>query len=300
MNFSKNSHPSIEQISGLIDLNDDGDKAINDHVTGCAECSSELKTLKHSISRLRLAYNGEEILDTSKHLDDDVIKEYVKEKTDEAKVKAHIAECDTCRQAVLLYRAQRIEHINKNRSIETEKQTGFEDHIERLVSALKWKNDWAVPFWLGIPLGAVASILIVMLLFFVTPKYNSGNSILVTYRDDPFLYWMDASEKGQSLGFFTASPVDKVKFEHVKLRQLDKSTIQIQWPFVEDVTSYKVTIYQATTPKPLLIYETKTKNNSLDIELEFMPGQRYIWQISGLKENLRFNSQGGFLLSIQD
>lgn len=297
MSFNKNNHPSVEQISDLVNSESQKGEVAN-HVSGCSECNMELKSVKQSLSRLRLAYSGEVLHVSNEHLDDDTIKDYVKECLDGERVKAHIKGCDDCRQAVLLYRAQRLENVqNQQQNSQQEEPIPFESYLGQLVSALKWKNDWAVPFWLGIPLGAVASIFIVLLLFFVTPSNQYDHQILVSYRDDPHLYWLEKDTQGLAEFFISKAPIDKLHFDTVSISQTGKDSLAIQWPAVKGVKEYQISLFQAKSPKDMLIYETNVNANQVTISMKFSPGQRYIWALKGSKDQLYFVTRGGFLFS---
>jgi hypothetical protein len=176
----------------------------------------------------------------------------------------------------------------------THQRQGHAGALFRLAAARAWLGR-RVPLWTAMPTAAlVAGVLAVFLIF----PYKSQQSRLeiARYRDNPVIQFR-SPHQGPGLGFFHTPPAGVAPFEEVTVSLAGAGRLEIVWPPVPQATAYRLQLSRFEAGAAIPVGDHQTARTRVAFEgLEIVPGQRYVWVLSGkTTDNKMFQAQGGFV-----
>jgi hypothetical protein len=132
-----------------------------------------------------------------------------------------------------------------------------------------------------------------LLFFHPSPK---GGLEIARYRDLPVIQFTSPLQ-GPGVGFFHTAPASVAPFDDVAVSLEGPGRLSIAWPPVSQATGYRIQLSRIEAGDAVLLKASETPDPRVVFEgLEFVPGQRYVWMLSGTTtDQTRFQAQGGFV-----
>ena len=315
--MTKLQHPLDADLAEYLEHpTDEASAHIRLHLASCPMCrrsADALDTLESALIALR---------DTSRpvrgsgHLTDQGIAEYIlAEENDPVRQtwQSHVAECGSCREAVLLARARERKHQR------TTPNHAVQDHVAAFpntnttaeitapiaaapkvpaarVTPPRWRRN------ARIPLAAAAGFLLAVALLPRLPALFPPPALqLAAYRDDPGLHFGD-EEQPQGLGFFTGATVRSEPYAGVHFDTKRNGDVTAQWSPIAKATEYRFRIFGLNDSTPVAVLDVRTGGTSVAVpSAALQPGKRYEWQVSGTTtEGSHFSTSGGFVVFPRD
>lgn len=160
---------------------------------------------------------------------------------------------------------------------------------------------WRTPAWISVP---IAAVVLVTLSFMFAPTLLQQKSapVIVTYQDDPVVYFRHARQQIPGLGFFTAARDSQQPYTGVKVSGT-ASHLSIRWPAVDNAAKYIVSIYRTGADKRTLLGQMTTVTTEARFAFNgdlprLEKNRRYEWEIQGpAGKGMNFFTQGGFVLN---
>jgi hypothetical protein len=163
-----------------------------------------------------------------------------------------------------------------------------------LAAARAWLGR-RVPLWTAMP---TAALVAGVLAFFLIFPYQSQQSRLeiARYRDNPVIQFR-SPHQGPGLGFFHTAPARVAPFRDVTVSLTGAGRLEIAWPPVPQATTYRLQLSRFEAGGAIALRTHQTAETRVAFEgLEIIPGQRYVWMLSGkTTDNKLFQTQGGFV-----
>ncbi|MEJ2641934.1 MAG: fibronectin type III domain-containing protein [Desulfosarcinaceae bacterium] len=164
-----------------------------------------------------------------------------------------------------------------------------------LPAAVKTWLGRRIPLWSAIPASALA--VCVLLLFLVSgyPLRQSRIEIAL-YRDNPVIRFQ-SPDQGPGIGFFQTAPARVAPFGDVAVSVTGAGRLEIAWPPVPQATGYRIQLTRFKNGVREPVKDRETSDTRAIFEgLEIVPGQRYVWMLSGKTADKKlFQAQGGFV-----
>lgn len=285
-------HPSLEQISSLFSENN---QEISNHVVDCQLCRKVYQGFTKTMQALK-SMDFERVSLDEGHLSDEQLSAYVQNSLDEItnkSVKHHLNNCENCLMMVLNYRAHHAAAQHK-----TPRLTFFSFliHFKKYFLALLGKNEWRIPVWITTATTVTISIISLWVLQLFSATLSPPPNIAM-YQDDAAIYYYDSHTHQNSLGFMGEVALKREPFFGMNI-QWHKNALTLSWLPLPDVSHYTLGLFSIEADKYVKIAEQHTQlQEVLFKELQLLPGKRYEWWLSGLKQGMLFKIKGGFVVN---
>ncbi len=165
-------------------------------------------------------------------------------------------------------------------------------------------------------IAVTATIFIALLMIINVTSFNTNQTMIASYQDDPTIQFTETS-KLPGIGFFSGDSKTTKPFDNISIELVAENTIKISWPQVEDAIVYKMRIQVFNQGRKTVLKEKTTENNyatfKLDIDNKLTENdsttdnatngtnihhnKRYEWILYGNTKNERmFYASGGFII----
>lgn len=316
------SCPDKLRLIACLESPDSNDaKDVRRHLVSCASCRNTLSIIQTMIKTIKLAPPSDNKVSAGTHLDEQAIADFIEDRStlDEKRyAHEHLNGCDLCSKWALHY----ILHSRELQRAISAQSASAEDvaaSIEARNPATETKSvkpsykrifSWQIPFWIGIPATAAATILLMVFLFRYG-DYDRGQiskvsqekkiKIIMSYQENPQII-ISPKIRDMPFGFAYAPQVEKRPFPGLSVERVSDTQYKISWPPIEGVELYDVRIFDAGVPgERNLIAEVKRAGDTnilLDLSV-LVPGERYAWELDGhMKDGRRFMTKGGFVVNM--
>jgi hypothetical protein len=164
-----------------------------------------------------------------------------------------------------------------------------------LSAAVKTWLGHRIPLWSAIPATALAVGALILFLVSGYPP-RQGRLEVAHYRDNPVIRFL-SQDQGPGIGFFHTAPARVAPFGDVAVSVTGAGRLEIAWPPVPQATGYRIQLSRFKNGVDMPMKDLETSDTRAIFEgLEIVPGQRYVWMLSGkTADNELFQAQGGFV-----
>lgn len=286
------NHPSVEQISSLFS---EKNKEVQHHVLACQLCKKIYQGFTKTMQTLK-SMDFERVNLDEGHLSDEQLSAYVQNNLDEMTVKSvkhHLNHCENCLMMVLNIRAHRAAAKHKTHQLT---MLPFLLNFKKSLLALLGKNEWRTPVWMT---AATTSVIFIfsLIMLRLLPTTGLPATHIALYQDDAAIYYYDSQPHQNSLSFMGEAALKKEPFFGMNI-QWHKNALKLSWLPLPDVSHYTLGLFAIEADKTVKIAEQRTQlQEAYFKELQLLPGKRYEWWLSGLKQGMLFKIKGGFVVN---
>ncbi len=286
-------HPEEEDISKLVDgrFTSDQKNRIKAHIDACSLCTKRMLHYALHSAELRKAMSEETV-------DEAVISNRV---ADEASSKdvLHGVFSEHSRMDQKDTSADTASHPSGARNDRSSGQPFF----RRIFS-------WRMPVWLGVPATALATAILVFVLFSqghqdveqqASTAQQEQTKIVLAYQEKQEITISPMTGKTPGIGFFSQSRGETRPFKGLTVRRISGNQYRVSWPPVEGVVAYDIRVF-TSGPTEKQTFVTKVmdvRDTSIIMDLSsLIPGETYVWDLTGHMEDGRmFMTKGGFVVA---
>jgi hypothetical protein len=175
-----------------------------------------------------------------------------------------------------------------------QRRQGRRDAPSFLAAIKAWLNR-RIPLWATMPTAALVAGALAFCLMWWYPPHQHRLEIAL-YRDTPMIQFR-SPQQGPGVGFFNTAPAGQTLFSDVAVSLAGGGRLEIAWPPVPQATAYRIELSQIKDGVATVLEDRNTSDTRAVFEgLEIVPGQRYVWMLSGnTTDHRRFQAQGGFV-----
>jgi hypothetical protein len=157
-----------------------------------------------------------------------------------------------------------------------------------------------IPLWTAMPAGALALGGLAFFLIFLSPPHQYRLEI-AHYWDNPVIQFQ-TPHQGPGVGFFHTAPARVAPFPETRVSLVGPERLEITWPPVAQATAYRIELStfengNAIALRAITLKDLKSTDPRAVFEgLAIVPGQRYVWKLSGTTtDHAVFQAEGGFV-----
>ncbi len=285
------------------------------HLAGCKQCRASVEQLKQLQSRIRqspeiTSSNFENQFTAT--VEEQLIEQYVDGAlagAEHRQIKSLLQQQPQALKAALHYAGQRAAMdragIDKNVASHevalnnmAPQQNEYRSAQQTLINKLANFFELRPPIWLSVPATAMAMLAIIVLVYPSTSP-TGDNMAIASYQDNAVIRFQDINQP-PGIGFFSKAQRTSKPYEAMQVT-LKKNSLNLQWPVVDNATSYNVSVYIINEGQRLTISEQSSNSNNLAINnFKAQIGKRYEWQLTGETSDAKtFTASGGFVINQQ-
>ncbi len=311
-------HLSLDDLSAyLADPDAGASKTASLHLVRCTNCRSRLHALA-AMKRFRPS-SGEAVDPTGlrpgweedKMMADQTIADYMEgllSGGDKIRIRRQLAErpaalkaaFHNARHRTAMDRALRKAPTATERAGDAASRQGKAGRLTATLAVVKAWLIRRIPLWTAIPAGALVAggMATCLFIFFASPVEHLQ---IAHYRDSPEIRFSSPHE-GPGLGFFHTIPARRAPFQDVRVSLDGEGIVRITWPNVPLAEFYRIQVVRYANGAPIKVREVTTTETRVNLEgLEILPGQRYVWMLSGsTTDKSAFHAEGGFVFHRMD
>ena len=295
MSYSSQSHPSEDSLKAFMEQVDSNQSAdISLHLAECLSCREQVSTM----SRLKMSaehLKHENVDEDQQQILEDFLYAKLPEQQQEL-LKQKIKNNPLLLKEALMTLSQQqfeTEQFNSEPTKFHGKETNsFLDKVKQWLHS-ESKN------WLSIPVTAVATLLLAVVVFQGTGLNNSQQQISVASFQDHNVIRFIPRNKLPGIGFFSSSNQYSEPYENIIITLNDNSQLALEWQPVNKASEYNLTISRYSEGSKQLREEVKTWQTHATIKLtEADYNQRFEWTLSGkTTDDESFVTTGGFVMN---